>query len=55
MQRFTPLPVEEQAHATCLEVYAILLRRRQDPVAAERVAAAAMRYRVRNAFRHSGL
>ena len=55
MQRFTPLPVEEPAHATCLEVYAILLRRRQDPVAAERVAAAAMRYRVRNAFRHSGL
>jgi tetratricopeptide (TPR) repeat protein len=51
MAQITPLPVEEKGHAVYLEVYASLLRRQRDPVAAERTAAVAMRYRVRSAVR----
>lgn len=52
---FSPVPADEKAQATYVEVYADLLRRRQDSVEAERVLAEAMRFRVRTAIRMSAV
>ncbi|MBI2687850.1 MAG: tetratricopeptide repeat protein [Acidobacteria bacterium] len=45
------VPADEPAVARYLETYEIILRKRSDSVEAERVAAIAMRYRVRSALR----